>query len=82
MSQGMQRQMHVGYMTIKRGRGESVHRGREEKKGNEGKKKRGRKGNRRSEGRNSSDQKVKFVYSTRATLQEVGILPTLDYFPP
>ena len=28
-------------------------------------------------GRNSSDQEVKSVYSTRATLQEVGILPTL-----
>ena len=32
--------------------------------------------------RNSSDQEVKSVYSTRATLKEVGILPTLVYFPP
>ena len=43
---------------------------------------RGRKGNRRSDGRNLSDQEVKFVYSTRATLQQVRILPTLVYFPP
>ena len=39
-----------------------------------------RKGSRRSDGRNSSDQEVKSVYSTRATLQVVGILPTLVYF--
>ena len=32
---------------------------------------------RRSDGHNSSDQKVKSVYSTRATLQEVWILLTL-----
>ena len=30
--------------------------------------------------RNSSDQEVKSIYVTRATLQEVGILPTLVYF--
>ena len=40
------------------------------------------KGNQRSEGQNSSDQEVKFVYSMTATLQEVGIIPTLVYFPP
>ena len=50
----------------------------EEKKGG----KRGRKGNLHFDGRNSSDQEVKSVYSTRATLQDVGILPTLVYFPP
>ena len=49
-----------------------------EKKGRE----RGRKGNMRSNVRNSSDQEVKFEYSTRATLQEVEILLTLVYFPP
>ena len=32
--------------------------------------------------RNSSDQEVKFVYSTRVALQEVGILPTLVSFYP
>ena len=42
----------------------------------------GRKGNQRLDGQNSSDQEVKFVYLTRATLQEVGIFPILDYFPP
>ena len=44
---------------------------------------RGRKGNRSRwcfDGWNSLDQEVKFVYSTRATLQEVGILPILVYF--
>ena len=35
---------------------------------------------RRSDGRNSSDQEVKYIYSMRATLQEVGILPTWVYF--
>ena len=43
---------------------------------------RGAKGNRRSDGRNSSDHEIKSVYSTWATLQQVGILPTLVYFPP
>ena len=49
-----------------------------EKKGRET----GRKGNMRYDGRNSLDQEVKFVYSMRVTLQEVGILPTFVYFPP
>ena len=48
-----------------------------EKKGREIERKR----NSRSDRRNSSDQ-VKSIYSTRATLQEVGILPTLVYFSP
>ena len=34
------------------------------------------------DGRGSSGQKLKSVYSTRAILQEVGILPTLVYFHP
>ena len=38
--------------------------------------------NRLSYGQNSSDQEVKSINSTRATLQEVGILPSLVYFPP
>ena len=42
----------------------------------------GGKGNRRSDGRNSSNQEVKSIYSMRDTLQEVRILPTLVYFPP
>ena len=37
---------------------------------------------RRSNGWNSLDQEEKSVYSTRATLQEVGILPTLVSFHP
>ena len=53
-----------------------------EREGEERKRERGRKGSWRSDGRNSSDQEVKVVYSTRATLQEVGILPTLVYFHP
>ena len=35
-----------------------------------------------SDGRNSLDQEVKFVYSMRAMLQEVGIPPPLLYFHP
>ena len=42
----------------------------------------GRNRNPRSGCQNLSDQEVKFVYSMEATLQEVGILPTLVYFPP
>ena len=53
-----------------------------ERKREERERERGGKGNRRSDGWNSSDQEVKSVYSTRDTLQEVGILPTLVYFPP
>ena len=41
-----------------------------------------RKGKQCSDGRNSSDQEVKHVYSTRVGLQEVGILPTLVSFYP
>ena len=85
--------MHVNGEVYKRG-GKSVRRGREQQKGTEGKKRRkkrereerererGAKGNRRSDGRNLSDHEVKSVYSTWATLQQVGILPTLVYFPP
>ena len=39
-------------------------------------------GSRRSDGWNWLDQEVKSIYSTRAMLQEVGILPTLVYFYP
>ena len=53
-----------------------------ERQGEERERERGRKGSRRSDGPNSSNQEVKSVYSMRATLQEVGILPTLVYFPP
>ena len=35
---------------------------------------------RRFDDRNSSDQKVKSIYSMRATLQEIEILPPLVYF--
>ena len=59
---------------------------REEKKrvreGEERERKRRRKGKRCSDSRNSSDQEVKSVYLTRATLQEVGILPILVSFYP
>ena len=34
------------------------------------------------DGRSSSGRELKPVYSTRATLQEVGTLPILDYFHP
>ena len=34
----------------------------------------------RSDGRSMSGRELKYVYSTRATLQVVGILPTLVYF--
>ena len=37
---------------------------------------------RRSEGRSSSGRELNSIYSTRATLQEVGILYTLVYFHP
>ena len=36
----------------------------------------------RFDGRSSSGQGLKSVYSTRAMLQEVGILPPLVYFHP
>ena len=49
-----------------------------EREGNEREKK--RKGKRCSDGRNSSDQEVKSVYSTKSELQEVGILPILVSF--
>ena len=67
----------------KKGRGKE-RKEREEKKrereGEEREKERRRKGKRCFDGRNSSDQEVKSVYSTRAVLQEVGILSTLVYF--
>ena len=37
---------------------------------------------RHSDGRSLSSRELKFVYSMRATLQEVGILPILVYFHP
>ena len=37
---------------------------------------------RHSDGQSSSDRELKFIYSMRATLQEVGILHTLVYFHP
>ena len=36
----------------------------------------------RSDSRDSSNEELKSVYAMRATLQEVGILPTLVSFPP
>ena len=61
---------------------EKREKGKKERKreGEKRKRERGRKGSRRSDGWNSSDQKVNSVYSMRATFQEVGILPTLVYF--
>ena len=80
-----------GRRPVRRGREEQKGKGKEKEKGEKGKKereregekrerKRGRKGSRHSDNRNSSDQEVKSVYSMRATLQEVEILPTLVYF--
>ena len=63
-----------------KGKGEKGKKERE--RGEERERERGRKRSRRSDGRNSSDQEVKFVYSTRAMLQEVEILHTLVYFHP
>ena len=37
---------------------------------------------RHSDGQSSSGRELKSVYSTRTTLQEVRILPTLVYFHP
>ena len=53
-----------------------------EREGEAWERERGRKGSRHSDGRNSSDQEVKSVYLMRATLQEIGILPTFVYFHP
>ena len=53
-----------------------------EREGEERERERGRKGSRGFDGWNSSDQEEKSIYSMRATLQEVGILPTLIYFHP
>ena len=36
----------------------------------------------RFDNQNSSNQGIKSFYAIRAMLQEVGILPTLVYFPP
>ena len=52
------------------------------REGEERERERERKENRHSDGRNLSDQEVKSVYSTKAMLQEVGILPALVYFSP
>ena len=68
---------HKGKGMKKKGRERKEIKRREEKK-----RERGRKGSQRFDGRNSSNQEVKSVYSTRVTLQEVEILPTLVYFPP
>ena len=78
----MKRQMHRGREEQK-GKEKEKEKGEKEKKEREREKeKKGRKGNLCSDGRNSSDQEVKLVYSTRVTLQEVEILLTLIYFPP
>ena len=61
-------------------KGEKVKKEREIE-GEEREKERGRKGSQRSDDRNSSDQEIKSIYSMRATLHEVRILPTLVYFP-
>ena len=78
--------MHVNGKVYKRGGKEinSYRRGATKRKGREKKKEREirGKGNRYSDGQKSSDQEVKSIYSMSATLQEVGILPTLVYFPP
>ena len=58
-----------------------------EKKGREKEREEGRTVRSSSDLRRSDDwsamgQELKFIYATRATLQEVGILPTLVYFHP
>ena len=61
----------------KRRRGKERKEREEKKRGREGeerKRERRRKGKRCFDDRNSSDQEVKFVYSTRVALQEVGFL--------
>ena len=92
MQVGMGRKGEV--ILVHRGREEHKGKEKEKGKGEKGKKEREREGEesererwrkgswRRSDFRNSSDQEVKSVYSTRATLQEVWIIPTLVYFPP
>ena len=82
---------------VRRGREQQEGKGRKKKRGKERKEReekkrekegeereieRRRKGKRSSDGRNLSEQEVKFVYSRRAALQEVGILPTLVSFYP
>ena len=80
-----------GMIPIRSGREEQKGKEKEKGKGEKGEKEReeeewererGRKGSRRFDSPNSSNQEVKSIYSTRATLHEVGILPTLVYFPP
>ena len=61
----------------KRERKEEREEKKREREGEERERKRKRKGKRCSDGRNSSDQEAKFVYSMRVALQEVGILSTL-----
>ena len=60
----------------KEGEGKKVkkERKRKERKEEERERERRRKGKRGFDGRNSLDQKVKFVYSTRVALQEVDFL--------
>ena len=69
----------------KKGRGKE-RKEREEKKrereGEERERERRRKGKRCFDGRNSSDQEVKSVYTMRVALQEVEILYTLVYLYP
>ena len=78
-----------------KGKGEGKRKGRERKEREEKRERKRRNGERkrekrksacsfsdrrRSNGQNSSNEEVKFVYSTRSMLQEVGILPTVVYF--
>ena len=65
----------------KKRRKEKKKRRKREREREERERERGGKGNRHSDGRNSSDQEVMSVYSMRATLQEVWILPIFIYFP-
>ena len=65
-----------------KGKGRKEKEERKEREGEENERERGRQGNRCFNGRNSSDQEVKFVYSMGAMLQEVGIISTLVYFQP
>ena len=70
-------------------KGEGKRKGRERKEREESRKRKGEERERDREKRKSAfrrselvGQEAKSVYSTRATLQEVGIFPTLVYFHP
>ena len=65
-----------------KGNGKEEKKEKRQRRRRKGERERGKKGSRHFDGRNSSDQEVKSVYSMRTTLQEVGILSTLIYFPP